>query len=134
MKKHILTMIFSVILYINPAVAKDVVHTKQVHFDKGTNGATFKGSVKGYDTVEYKLGAKEGQYMRVTLESKKAYFNIFEPGKGPGDMAMFIGNIRGNSYMGSLPASGSYTIQVYLMRNEARRGTTAPYTLHIGID
>ena len=26
------------------------------------------------------------------------------------------------------------TIEVYLMRNEARRGTNAPYTLEIGID
>ena len=117
-----------------PAMAKDKVTTHQVHFDKGTTGSTFKGHVKGYDTVNYTLGAKEGQYMRVSLESKKAYMNIFEPGKGVGDTAMFIGSIKGQSYTGDLAKSGTYTIQVYLMRNEARRGTNAPYTLHIGID
>ncbi len=72
--------------------------------------------------------------MRVSLESKKAFINIFEPGKGVGDGAMFIGSTEGANYTGILPKSGTYTIQVYLMRNEARRGTSAPYTLHMGID
>ena len=113
-------------LFISPAMAKDKVTTHQVHFDKGTTGTTAKGQVKGYDTVNYKIGAKEGQYMRVSLESKKAYMNIFEPGKGVGDAAMFIGSTKGQSYTGNLPKSGTYTIQVYLMRNEARRGRNTP--------
>lgn len=115
-----------------PAMAKDKVITKQVHFDKGTNGTTVHGSVKGYDSVLYKLGAKAGQSMRVSMESKKAFFNIYVPGKGLGDQALFVGD--GENYVGTLPESGIYTIAVYLFRNEARRGTVAPYTLHIGID
>ena len=129
-----MTIAATAALLFVPAIAKDKVTTHQVHFDKGTNGTTVKGHVKGYDTVNYKLGAQAGQSMRVSLESKKAFINIFEPGKGPGDGAMFIGSIKGASYVGTLPKSGTYTIQVYLMRNEARRGTNAPYTLHIGID
>lgn len=119
-----------------PAVAKDVVHKAQVHFDKGTTGTTLKGKIKGYDTFNYTLGAKAGQYMRVSLETKHTatYFNIFEPGKGPGDGAMFIGSTRGNAYTGDLPADGTYTIQVYMMRSAARRNETANYQLHIGID
>ncbi len=72
--------------------------------------------------------------MRVSLTSKKAFINIFEPDKGVGDGAMFIGSTEGANYTGILSKSGTYTIQVYFMRNEARRGTTAPYTLEIGID
>ena len=133
--KHILsTIVVCAGLLTVPIIAKDKVTTHQVHFDKGTTGSTVKGEVKGYDTVNYTLGAKEGQTMRVSLESKKAYMNIFESGKGVGDAAMFIGSIKGQSYTGNLAQSGTYTIQVYLMRNEARRGTNAPYTLHIGID
>jgi len=134
MKKYVMAIALSAGLLSIPAMAKDKVLSKQVHFDKGTNGTTVNGYVKGYDTVNYKLGAKIGQSMRVSLESKKAFINIFEPGKGAGDGAMFIGSIKGANYTGILPKSGTYTIQVYLMRNEARRGTTAPYTLHIGID
>ena len=133
--KFFLRMIaMSTVFLTMSLMAKDQVTTHQVHFDKGTTGSTVKGQVKGYDTVNYTLGAKEGQTMRISLESKKAYINIFEPGKGVGDTAMFIGSIKGQSYTGNLAKSGTYTIQVYLMRNEARRGTNAPYTLHIGID
>ena len=134
MKTKLFTVAVGLALLSIPAIAKDVVHTKQVHFDKGTNGTTAKGHIKGYESVNYKLGAKADQSMRVSLESKKAFINIYEPGKGPGDEAMFVGSMSGSSYVGMLPKSGTYTISVYLMRNEARRGTTAPYTLHIGID
>lgn len=137
MKTGLLTkVVVSGFLLSLPAVAKDVVHKAQVHFDKGTNGTTLNGKIKGYDTFNYTLGAKAGQYMRVSLETKHGatYFNIFEPGKGPGDAAMFIGSTQGYSYTGNLPANGTYTIQVYMMRSAARRNETANYQLHIGID
>ena len=129
-------VVVSGILLCVSAMAKDVVHNAQVHFDKGTNGTTLKGKIKGYDTFNYTLGAKAGQYMRVSLETKHTatYFNIFEPGKGPGDAAMFIGSTQGNAYTGNLPKDGTYTIQVYMMRSAARRNETANYQLHIGID
>jgi len=116
-----------------PVMAKDKVTIHQVHFKKGTNGATMKGSVKGYDTVLYKLVAKAGQHMRVSIDSKHANFNVYAPGKGLGDRALFAGE-PGIPYAGDLPANGTYTISVYLMRNEARRGTDAPFTLHVEID
>ena len=134
MKKQFMTIAVITALLFIPAIAKDKVTTHQVHFDRGTTGSTVKGHVKGYDTVNYKLSAKEGQYMSVSLESKKAYMNIFEPAKEVGNTAMFIGSIKGQSYTGNLAKSGTYTIQVYLMRNEARKGTNASYALHIGID
>ena len=134
MRKKLYAFTLGLALCTMPAMAKDKVTTHQVHFDKGTNGTTVQGSVKGYDTVNYKLGAKADQSMRVSLESKKAFINIFEPGKSPGDGAMFRGSVEGSSYVGTLPKSGTYTIQVFLMRNEARRGTKASYKLHVGID
>jgi len=136
MTKKLLTIAATAALLFIPAMAKDVVHKAQVHFDKGTSGGTMHGKIKGYDTFNYTLGAKAGQYMRVNLETKHTatYFNIFEPGKGPGGAAMYIGTTQGNSYTGNLPSSGTYTIQVYMMRSAARRNETANYKLHIGID
>ena len=74
--------------------------------------------------------------MRVSLETNNAsaYFNIYAPDKGPGDEAMFVGSMDGNSHVGTTSAKGSYIIQVYLMRNVAKRNETANYKLHIGID
>jgi len=134
MKKQFMSITVTVALLCIPAIAKDKVTTTQVHFDKGTTGTIAKGQVKGYDTVNYTLDAKKGQYMHISLESKKAYMNVYEPGKGMGAAAMFIGSIKGKSYTGTLAKNGIYRIQVYLMRNEARRGTNAPYLLHIGIE
>mgnify|MGYP001551769334 FL=1 len=129
-------VVLGCVLLSLPTTAKDVVHKAQVHFDKGTTGTTIKGKIKGYDTFNYTLGAKSGQYMRVSLETKHTatYFNIFEPGKGPGEAAMFIGSTQGKSYTGNLPADGTYTIQVYMMRSAARRNEISNYKLHIGID
>ena len=71
--------------------------------EKVTNGTTVKGSIKGCERVNYKLGAREGQSLCVSLESKKAFSNFYEPGKGAGDEAMFIGSVTGASYVGTLP-------------------------------
>jgi len=133
MRMKLYTAALGLALFLSPVMAKDKVTTHQVHFDKGTSATTVKDHVKGYDTVVYKLGAKAGQHMRVSIKSKHANFNIYGPGKGMGDKALFMGE-PGIPYAGNLPASGTYTITVYLMRNEARRGTSASYTLHIGID
>jgi hypothetical protein len=135
MKKSLLVLILcSVLSLANDAIAKDKVTPHQVHFDRGPSGTTVKGHVKGYDTVYYKLDARAGQSMRVALTSKKAFMNIFVPGKGAGDGAMFGGSTEGGNYTGILPANGTYTIQVFLMRNEARRGTIGKYKLHIEVE
>ncbi|SFZ98290.1 putative hypothetical Gifsy-1 prophage protein [hydrothermal vent metagenome] len=133
MKKILFATAICAGLMTLPAMAKDKVTTHQVHFDKGTTGTTVKGEVKGYDTVNYKLSAKKGQHMRVNIKSKHANFNIYAPGKGLGDEALFVGE-PGIPYKGNLSKDGTYTISVYLMRNEARRGTNTTYSLSVGID
>ena len=115
-----------------PAAAGDKVITHTVHFAKGISGATVSGAVQGYDSVLYRVGAKKGQRMQVILESKRALFNLYAPGKSLGDEAIFVGDDR--NFDGVLPADGIYTVAVYLMRNEARRGSRAPYTLTIEVE
>ncbi len=71
--------------------------------------------------------------MTVTLKSKNPslYFNVIAPNAS--DEAIFIGSTSGDTYKDYLPESGTYTIRVYLMRNAARRGEVAPFTLNTRI-
>jgi hypothetical protein len=120
----------------SPLAMADEVKTERVHFERGKTGATISGRIKGYDTMHYLLGAQAGQTMSVTLHTKSTstYFNIFTPGKMPGqDEAMFIGDTGGDQFEGVLPQDGDYLIQVYLYRNAARKGETAKFTLDLSI-
>ena len=134
MKPMLLAIVTGLVLFCTPALAGDIREV-QVKFSPGTTGTTIKDSLKGYLTVNYKLRARAGQSMVVVLKSDNGstYFNIFAPGKGPGDEALFIGAMRGYRFEGPLPADGEYTIQVFLMRNAARRNETAHYALEIRI-
>lgn len=115
------------------AMAQDGIRTEVVKFARGASSATLRGSITGYSTVEYKVGASAGQRMEVTLSPSNtaSYFNLIAPSGLP---AIHIGSIAGNSFSGRLPESGTYTIQVYLMRSAARRDERSDYTLAIAID
>ncbi len=114
----------------------DEVKTERVTFAAGSSGAVIDGAIKGHGTMHYLLGAKAGQVMRVKLATKSTstYFNVFAPGKTPGqDEAMFIGDTGGDSFEGALPADGDYLIQVYLYRSAARKNESAKFTLNVEI-
>lgn len=106
---------------------------RQVRFAKGASSATLRGSVKGDQFVDYKLRARAGQTMKVSLKTSNVanYFNVLPPGSK--DVAIFVGSRDGNEWSGALEADGEYTIRVYLMRNAARRDEAAKYTLTVGI-
>lgn len=108
------------------ALAAD--RTERVKFKPGAISSTIKGSVKGYDTARYILGAKAGQVMSVLFSANNnaCYFNIIEPGA---DSAAHRGEIDGNEYGSNLKKSGDYRAEVFLMRSEARRGKTCNFTI-----
>jgi hypothetical protein len=115
----------------------DEVRTEVVHFAKGASNARLEGSLRGYGTVVYVLEASAGQLLRVEMkaDSGAAYFNLFEPGKLPGqDEALFIGSIAGSRFEGPTPADGNYRIQLYQMRSAARRDDVVRYELEVSID
>lgn len=101
---------------------------QQVVYKSGHGSVQFKQSIKGYKTAEYKLDAKAGQMLTVDFKpsNTSAYFNITAKGA---DYALFNGSIMGNRFLGSIPADGEYTVQVYLMRNAARRNEVASYDI-----
>jgi len=117
-------------LYPGSAAASDT-RTERIQFAKGATSATVEGRIKGYETVDYLVGAREGQSANISLGTKHGatYFNILAPGET--DEAMFIGSVRGQQFEGLLPADGDYRIRVYMMRSAARRNEVADYRLEV---
>ena len=111
----------------------DDMRTENVQFASGESQATIEGSIKGYEFVDYVLGAEAGQNMTVNMETDNlaSYFNILAPGET--DVAFFIGSTSGNSFSGALSQSGDYKVRVYMMRSAARRDEVANYSLDIAI-
>ncbi len=109
---------------------------ERIHFQKGSTSVIVQGTITGSQYVRYKISAGTGQHMIVTLKTNHNgnYFNIYEPGNGPGNEAMYAATMNGLRYEGILPANGEYTLSVFLMRYAARRDETAKYSLEITVD
>jgi len=124
------------------ATAQEDTRTVEVHFAPGTTGISETDRIKGYQSVLYKVGAEAGQTMDITLstEHTSTYFNVYAPGSGPGDQALAVSQFTENTmipdinrFSGTLPASGEYTISVYMMRSAARRDEVAEYVMDISV-
>lgn len=104
-------------------------------FGPGVSSSVIRGTLSGRESTNYQLRARAGQLIRVTLFTDNAdnYFNIYAPGKDPGDEAMYIGAVSGNSFSGEVPADGIYTLQLFLMRSASDRKESASYTLKVEI-
>lgn len=115
-----------------PALADDV-RRETVQFAPGTSGATLTSKVRGYNSVQYSLSVRAGQKMSVQLDSgnPSLYFNITAPGASA---ALYNSSMDGNGTSVTIPSSGKYVIDVYLMRNAARRDETADYTLTLYVE
>ncbi|MDF0541150.1 hypothetical protein PX699_02245 [Sphingobium sp. H39-3-25] len=131
--KHGLVVAFAVTIAAMPATAQSPIRAERVHFARGASSATIRGSIKGYDTIDYIVGARAGQAMSVSLKTSNmsSYFNVLPPRS---EEAIFNGSIAGSRFDGRLKDSGDYRIRVYLMRNAARRGERATYSLSVGVN
>lgn len=120
-----------ILLSAAPAAAQaqmqDATRTVPVRFARGTDSMTMEGRISGYDTVDYVLGARQGQQLTVSLRAtnSSAYFTVLPPG----DLTAPEGGSTTTAYSGVLTASGDWRVRVFLMRNAARRGARANYTL-----
>ncbi len=128
------------ILLAGPASAQDI-RTERVHFPAGATGTSLKGTITGYQSVSYMVGAEAGQTLTVSLSPSNlaTYFNVYAPGSGPGDAALANSSLTGgfvpdlNRFAGTLPSSGGYTVSVYMVRAAARRDERSDYTLDISV-
>ncbi len=107
---------------------------RQVRFAKGTTSTVIKGNVKGYNYVDYQLRASAGQTLKAGMQVSNLanHFNINAPDSG--DVSMFIAGGGSKVFEGMLPADGTYTIRVYLMRAAARRKEGSDYSLSVSIE
>lgn len=129
LKKLSFVFLFALTSLVN---AQTPITEVPVHFERGASSAVIKGSVTGYETIDYTLGARAGQTMAVNLETAHGanYFNVLPPGS---ETALFVGQIDGNEWSGILPQDGTYRVRVYLMRSAARRNEKADFSLEVSI-
>ncbi|MEO1910907.1 MAG: DNA breaking-rejoining protein [Paracoccus sp. (in: a-proteobacteria)] len=132
MKRHIAWLAAVTMLAGGPTFA-DAVRHETVRFARGTLGTTLTGQVRGYDSVQYALGVTAGQALDVQLDGDNSslYFNVTAAGASA---ALYNSSIDGNGTSITIPSSGTYLIDVYLMRNAARRNETATYSLTLYVE
>ena len=132
MKTVFTSLLLGLLLTSPHAAASTPIQQKDIQFKPSTSSATIKGTLKGDQTIDYRLSARAGQTLTVSFKPSNlsAYFNVLPPGS---EEALFIGSTAGNDFTGTLPADGTYTIRVYLMRSAARRRETTTYTLDVGL-
>lgn len=129
MKKPLPRFMF-VLLILGLTANAPAQTTRRVRFAKGASSATVSGQVKGYDYIDYIVGAKAGQTMSVRLTGRSvAEFAILMPDGG--NLGMDATGVR--EWSGELPESGDYSIRVLMPRAHARRGTVASFSLRISI-
>lgn len=105
---------------------------KPVKFAPGATSTNLKGAVKGYATARYTLEAKNGQAMQMLFKpsNRFCYFTVAKKGASG---FVHDGTMDGNEFSRNLPTDESYGIDIFLMRNAARRNETCRYDLSIEI-
>jgi hypothetical protein len=111
--------------------------SSNVQFKPGNYGTMVNGTIRGDEYIDYKLRAKAGQEMFVSLNvdgtngNGTIYFNILPPGSK--DVAIYNGSIDGRTTTVELPKSGEYRIRVYLMGNDRDTDKTVGYNIDLSI-
>jgi hypothetical protein len=123
----------ALILSVTFVSARNDIKQERVQFAGGTSEATVRNTINGRETIDYLLGAKAGQSMRVTLEADNTatYFNVLPPDSEV--EAVFTSTTGGRIYEGVLHLDGDWKIRVYLYRAAARRGETTSYSLDVSV-
>ncbi|MGV6988247.1 MliC family protein [Testudinibacter sp. P80/BLE/0925] len=120
-KKTFIALLTATALFagLSTAYAADT----QVQFKKGQTAATYSGKIKGSEYDSYFFTAKQGQVLKVDLDTK-AHAEVVLFGQD--------NFVAGDNYV--LPQSGKYEVRVLQMRTFARRGAQSPYSLTITIE
>ena len=104
----------------------------RIAFAPGTSSKIIRGAMTGREGQTYRIRVNAGQRLSISLRASNGstYFNVSQAGS---PQAIFIGSTDGNQFDGIVPASGDYVIDVYLMRNAARRGETSRFVLNVEV-
>lgn len=110
-------------------------------FPPGASGVSQRGRIVGDQSVSHLVAVAAGRRLHVELQASNAatFFNVYPPGKGPGDEALANSGLTGpltpwiNAFDGAAPVTGLYRITVYMMRSAARRGEASDYALRLDV-
>lgn len=119
-------------MFAASALAQGPSRNERIQFSRGANSSSIRATIRGSESVDYIIGARQGQTLTVSMRTtnRSAYFNVLPP---RGDTGIFNGSLNGSRYRGELPQGGDYRIRVYLMRNAARRNEQASFTLDVAV-
>jgi len=114
------------LLLAGGAMAQD--RTERLALDGASTSV--HGQIKGNDGVQYLLDTRGPQQLTVKLASSNAsnYLNVEKEGAPE---ALCQGALTGNVCTFRTEPGARYLVDVYLMRNAARRGESARYTLTV---
>lgn len=130
--KKLAIVLWCAALACTGASAADSVKHEQVELTQGAPAKKLSGKIKGYDTVEYSIAVPAGSKLDLKLKSGNTanYFNVTAAGT---DEALFVGSRDGKHFNNTARSDVSYKVNVYLMRNAARKNQTASYVLEAGV-
>lgn len=118
-------------LTTSPLWAQSGITEYAVQFPRGKSGTTIQGSLRGDETVDYKLRAAAGQEMKIRLKPSTVYFNVLPPGSK--DVALFVGSRDGDTFTGTLAEGGEYRIRVYQMGSAKSSGKARNFKIEVSI-
>jgi hypothetical protein len=129
-RKYALIAVFLTALGLLASASPVAAQTRsRVRFPRGTASATVRGRVAGYKYVDYIIGVRAGQTLKLKLQaSGNAEFVVFDPSD-----ENVIG-AEGLEYTGEIEYTGDYKIRVLQPRASARRNNASNYTLRISIE
>lgn len=102
--------------------------TQRVSFASGTSAAQVGGRVQGAQSRNYLVNARAGQRMSVSTIGTSSFLQILVV--APNGRNLYTGS---RNWSGVLPSSGDYRVQVRIVPEEQRSGTSAEYSLTISI-
>lgn len=128
-KKYALTAVFLIAFGLLASANQVVGQARsRIRFARGASSATVRGRVKGYQYVDYIIGARRGQTLKLNLNTTgSAEIVVFTPSEE---------NIGANGleYTGEIEYTGDYKIRILQPRASARRNNASNYTLRISIE
>lgn len=131
----------AIVLGAYAAEARDL-REEHVYFAAGQQSVELRDQIIGYESVSYHVHGIAGETLSVTLKTPNTstYFNIYEPGSGPGDKALAVSEFTGprvpdiNVFKDELKHTGDYIISVYMVRAAARRNEVSSFALDVALE
>ena len=90
----------------------------------GDKETKLNGDLTGFDRVQYLFTANPGQHLKIQLDTSN-HSNYINVGVAGAAEAVCQGSLTGNICTVRSQSASEYVIDVFLMRNAARRGEKA---------